>query len=190
MTFDEINNPEQLYTYMKYYIQYGFISNKDFKPYVRKKVNNDDLYEKILFDTYYLQSPEELLKSGYGICYDQVELERYWFCKHNYKVFTYYTPYHNHAFLIYKDGSNYYAFERTIKKYNGIYQASSLDDAITNYKRKQLQYTSILDIDLYPYEKISFGCNVYEFIDEVTKEKRLGSKLKQKILQGVKNEKI
>lgn len=183
MNFNEIETPEQLYTYMKNNIHYGFISNKDLKPYVRKQLNNDPLYESLLFNTYYLQRPLELLKSGYGICYDQVELERLWFRSHNYKVFTYYTPYHNHVFLIYKDGSNYYSFERTIEKYNGIDQATSLDDAITIYKRKQLKYTSIQDIALYPYENLTFGCSIYELIDEITKGEKLGTKLKQKILK-------
>lgn len=188
MIFDEIETPEQLYIYMKKYIQYGFISNQDFKPYVRKQLNNDTLYEALLFNTYYLQRPEECLKSGYGICYDQVELERYWLNSHDYETFTYYTPYHNHAFLIYKNGSNYYSFERAIEKYNGINQANSLDDAITNYKRKQLKYTSIQDIALYPYENPTFGCSIYELIDEITKEEKLGTKLKQKILKIEENQ--
>ncbi len=183
MTFDKLENPEQLYTYMKNNIKYGFVSNKDFKTYARKELNNDTLYEALLFNTYYLQRPKECLKSGYGICYDQVELERYWFSSHNYEVFTYYTPYHNHVFLVYKDGANYYSFERTIEKYNGIDQATSLDDAITNYKRKQLKDTSMLDIDLYQYESLPFGCNIYELIDDITKEKKLGTKLKQRILK-------
>jgi len=40
MTFDKLENPEQLYTYMKNNIKYGFVSNKDFKTYARKELNN------------------------------------------------------------------------------------------------------------------------------------------------------
>ena len=58
-------------------IQYGYI-------YEGKDIS-DDQYQ---FGTYYrLQSPDKLLDSKYGVCWDQVELERLWFEKNNYNLF-------------------------------------------------------------------------------------------------------
>lgn len=179
MEFSKITTPNELYSYMRQHIKYGFISLKDLKPYVREQMNDDRLYEKLLFHTYYLQKPDEILKSGYGICYDQVELERYWFLKHGYQVWTYYTPYHNHAFLIYKDGPHYILYERSIKKYNGIYPLNSLEEALAYYKKMQLQDSCLSDISFYCYDEVPFGCSVYEFIDFVTKDKTIAQKLRE-----------
>ena len=179
MNDKDIKTPIELYDFMSKNIKYGFCSNLDKKIYSRLEMNNDLLYEKLLFNTYFLQTPEEVLKSGYGICYDQVEFERRWFQTHGYEVKTYYTPYHNHAFLIYKDGNTYSIFERSIKKYNGIYSKDSLEEAIEEYKKMQLENTDIQDIKLYEYQDVVFGCDIYQFIDLVTKEDKLGSDLKQ-----------
>ena len=64
---------------------------------------SDELYEDMLFNTYFLQTPEQLLESKYGICYDQVELAKKWFLDNGYDVFTYFSDCHNHTILIYKD---------------------------------------------------------------------------------------
>lgn len=154
---DNIKNVEELYLFMKNNIKYGFI-NGDKEKCIRKELG-DKLYEEILFSNYYLQSPDELLKSKLGLCFDQVELERSWFLKHNYKVLTYYTTYHNHVFLIYID-DKYHLFERTIKAYNGIYDFNSLEEAINFYIKKQEEIASKkLDIKLYQYEKLEYGSN-------------------------------
>lgn len=179
MEFSKVKTPEELYSYMKKNIQYGFISSKDLKPYVRDEMHHDWLYEKLLFHTYYLQKPEDLLKSRHGICYDQVELERKWFLEHGYPVWTYYTTYYNHAFLIYQDGSRYALYERSIKKYNGIYFFHSLEEALSYYKKIQLENTTLKDIPFYRYDKVPFGCSFYEFIDFVTKDPSIAQKLKE-----------
>ena len=57
---------------------------------------------------YKLQSPRETLNNKVGVCWDQVELERYLFDKKNIKFNTYFIVYYSdnicptHTFLIYK----------------------------------------------------------------------------------------
>ena len=96
-----IQSVEHLYNFMRENIKYGFISSIDKKAYRRVEVNDDELYEKMLIESYYLQTPEELLKSKYGLCYDQVELERKWLLDKGYKVLTFFSTHHNHSFLIF-----------------------------------------------------------------------------------------
>lgn len=166
----DIDNVEKLYDYIRKNIKYGFKA-KDFNIYCRYEMNNDMLYEYLLFNNYCLQKPSELIKSKYGICYDQVELMRYWMIKHNYEVFTFYTPYHNHAFLIYKENNNYNIIETSIKEYNGIHKFNSLEEALENYKNFQLKNTKIKDIKFYKYDKAKYGCDICTFIYNITKDK-------------------
>lgn len=155
--------PLELYNYMIENITYGFIS-KDKKRYVRKELNNDELYETTLFNNYYLQTPEELEVSKCGICYDQVEFMRKWFINHGYEVFTFYINYHNHAFLMYKDNSSYNIIECTVKKIRGIYTYNSFNEALLDYKNKQIDDNGSEELKYYKYDKVSFGCDFDTFL--------------------------
>ena len=108
---------------------------------------------------YYLQTPEELLKSGYGLCSDQVELERDWFTKHGYKVYTYYSNSHNHTFLIYYDKGAYYLFDRSFYIFNGIHKAPSLEKCLDLYidLQKNNLKEPVQEIVLSQYKSIEFG---------------------------------
>ena len=169
-----INTPEDLYKFMAKNIKYGFYSSLDHNTHTRQELG-DELYERLLFYSYYLQKPEELLTNKFGICYDQVELERKWFLEHNYLVKTYYTPYHNHTFLVFSDGKKYSIFERSIKKFNGIHTRNSLEEVLAYYSKLQLKNDKL---QLYEYDNVPFGCNFFEFLDYVSNKDKLGTKLK------------
>ncbi len=165
MKYEDIETPEQLYIYMKNNIKYGFVSKKDKKKYIRKELNNDELYEKELVHHYYLQSPEELQTTKCGLCYDQVEYERKWFLSHNYEVKTYFTSYHNHVFLIYKEENNYCFFERTCKETSGIYKRRTLKEVLNLYKEQQIKINPEItknNIVLYEYKSIKYGSSFDE----------------------------
>lgn len=165
MQFKDIKTSKELYEFMKNNIKYGFISSYDNRKYIRKEINNDTLYENMLFNTYFLQSPNELLKSKCGLCYDQTELERFWLQKNGYDVYTFFSEFHNHVFLIYKDNNKYYLFERTMPKYNGIYEATSLGDCLEIYKQIQFKVVecNMQQIIIYPYDNVPYGLNFYQF---------------------------
>ena len=57
---------------------------------------NDNWYNECT-----IQDGNSLLQTRYGTCYDQVEFARKWFLENNYEVFTFFSKYHNHSFLIY-----------------------------------------------------------------------------------------
>ena len=91
---------------------------------------------------YKLQSPGETLNNKVGVCWDQVELERYLFDKKNIKFNTYFIVYYSdnicptHTFLIYKIDNDYYWFEHSWEKYRGIRKYSSENSALNDIKEK------------------------------------------------------
>lgn len=171
MNYSDVKTPIELYDFMKENIEYGFLSNSDKKTYRRVDMNDDKLYEELLFNTYCLQTSEELLNTRCGICYDQVELERKWFEENGYKVFTYYTPFHNHCFLVFVDDNGYNWFERTIKEHNGIHTKGNLEDILDYYKCVQLRNGATNDLKLYQYNTVKFHCGFYEFINSIKNRK-------------------
>ncbi len=95
------------------------------------------------FDTfYYLLTPQELLEKKYGVCWDQVELERQLFEKHQFKVQTYFIyiadqdnlP--SHTFLTYQLNNQYYWFEHSWATYKGIHQYKSQKELLLDVKKK------------------------------------------------------
>ena len=164
----DLKTPEELYNYMKDNIRYGFYSNVSHNIYIRSELNNDFLYEYMLFYNYCLQKPEEMIKTKVGICFDQVEFERKWFVNHGYKVYTFFCNFHNHAFLVYENNGKYYYFERTVKKLNGIHEANSLEDILDEYKKQQLSDCSFENFKIYEYMSVPFGANLYEIISSVS----------------------
>lgn len=163
---DNIKTPLELYKYLSENIKYGFVSKKDLKSYIRNVNIESNNYDKLIVDTYFLQTPNELLNSKCGICFDQVELERKWFKENNYEVLSFYSNYHNHVFLVYKDNNKYYLFENCLYFMNGITEFDSLNSLFDYYFNMQLKNSkeSINNIELYKYDNVSFNESFNEFI--------------------------
>jgi len=79
-------------------------------------------------EKYIIKSPEQLIQSRLGICYDEVELERIYFnfWKYQFKTFFIYSsdpkdekP--THTFLIFKKNSQYFWFEHSWENNRGIH---------------------------------------------------------------------
>lgn len=181
MEYNDIKSPQELYQFMKENITYGFVSNYDNKPYTRKNLNDDNLYNRLILESYFLQTPEEVLITKHGICFDQVELARHWLINNGYKVHTFFIKGHNHCILIYEDNSKFCFFERSFKKINGIHEFFSLEDAVYFYKLSESIYSNIdiNQIEVYEYNEVVFGCNFLDFCYRITEE--VGAKLNLKI---------
>ena len=134
--------------------------------YVDRKGNYYHICKTDFYDIYYLQKPQDLLESKVGLCFDQVELERYFFNKYDIKFRTYYLIYQDgllgpaHSFLIYKDNNKYYWLENSWYKYRGIHEYESKESAyldiakkfgatINGFKKDRLK--------LYEFEKPRYG---------------------------------
>lgn len=146
-------------------IEYGWldINNKTHKDVDSSFSNN-----------YKLQSPEETLKNKIGVCWDQVELERYYFEKTNYEYKTYFIAHYDnkncptHTFLVYEDNNKYYWFEHSWKKYQGIHEYNSKNELLKDIKNKFIitelnnNYNE-LNLLLREYQKPKYGLTVQEF---------------------------
>ena len=170
-----ISNPQELFSFMKSNIRYGFVS-KDGKKYIRKEVE-ESIYMDNIIRNYYFQKPEEVLISKCGICYDQVALAKKFLLDNNYKVYTFYTRIHNHVFLVYEDNNKYYYFERSFPNHNGIFSFNNLEELFRYYI--SIQNDLINEISFYSYDDVIYGCDFYDFINNIIKNDDIKMVLKR-----------
>jgi hypothetical protein len=175
--FEKIKTPDELLVYMQGNIKYGYVGKNNQKAYTP---DNEDMDSNFL-EEYYLQTPEELLESKHGVCWDDVELEREWFSKQNYEFKTFLLIFAKessnnlptHTFLAYKNNDKFYWFESAFKQCAGIHEFENLNDLFEDVKAKQLDYAiknsgatseDFKDLKLCEYEAPTPGCGAEEFI--------------------------
>lgn len=82
-------------------------------------------------DNYILQTPEELKKNKLGVCWDQVELERYYFKEKGIDIKSYFIVYYDggkcpcHTFISFEDNNKFYWFEHAWERHKGIREFNS-----------------------------------------------------------------
>lgn len=147
---DKINSPYELLNFMSKNITYGYLG-KSGRVYHWNDADFDDEW----FDDYILQSEEDILRTLSGNCWDQVELERYWFDKNNYEIKTIYqmvkldynNNYPTHSFLIFRDKEGLWNwFENSDSENRGIHQFLSFDELLKYQYNKYLKLLRNLNI--------------------------------------------
>lgn len=144
-------------------IEYGYIDNNK-----TKHINDNNIISK----DYILQSPQSTLKNKIGICYDQVELERYLLQKNKWEIKTFFIKgydkdnnCHTHTFLIYKKANKYHWFEHSWNKYKGIHIFENMELLLKDIKSKfiesELKHSS--NIELYEYKKPKYNISLEEY---------------------------
>ncbi len=180
--FEKVRTPEELLSFMVQNVRYGFIGRN-------KKVYADDNVEinSEMETEYSLQSPEELLESGYGICWDTVELERRWFKEHGYKPETYFMLYAmeggttlpTHTFIVFKNNDKWYWFEQAFADQRGIHEYANMEELIDDVKKKHhhyaLQHWGATNEDfgrlrVAPYTQPDYVSNPQEYMAHILKE--------------------
>lgn len=113
-------------------INYGWIDNCSKKH---------SIVDETFSSKYRLQSPQEVIENKIGVCWDQVELERFLFQGHL-NIKTYFIVHYDndkcptHTFLTYQKEDKYYWFEHAWEKYKGIHEYSSLEILLQDVKEK------------------------------------------------------
>ena len=175
-----INTPLELLEFMKENITYGFVGSNG-KLYIDQ--DSDEWND--WYNVCRVQNAEQLLKSKTGICWDQVELEREWFSKHNYNFATifiwfsveYKNDYPTHSFLIYEENNKWYWFENAFFDETGIHEYSSKEETINSIKKIFFNYAiengwakpeDIKYIMTNEYSKLKDNLTVQEYLDHVT----------------------
>jgi hypothetical protein len=180
--FERITGPEELLSFMKEKINYGFVGkNKKVYAHDNEKMNTDFEAE------YYLQSPEELLESGQGVCWDSVELERRWFLEHSFKPEVYFMMYAKeggtdlptHTFLVFEKDNKWHWFEHSFGDQRGIHEYASRGELLDDVKKKHHDYAvqnrgatneDFARLRVMAYEKPDFGSSPQEFISNIFKQ--------------------
>jgi hypothetical protein len=99
-----------------------------------------------------VQSPEWLMQSKHGCCWEQTELARRLFDKQNIPCKTYFMDYvyndnmhtQTHTFLVFQDGGKFYWFEHSWIDQNGIHCYDSLKELLLDVIAK-LKYSAKLE---------------------------------------------
>lgn len=114
-------------------IEYGWVDEQN-----NKYMKVDDSFK----DKYILQSPKDILKSKVGVCWDQVELERYFFKNYVPSVKTFFIVYDDndkcptHTFLTFEKNNKFYWFEHSWEIFRGIHEYASLNQLLLDIKNK------------------------------------------------------
>jgi len=148
-------------------ISYGWIDKKN-----KMHEEIDDSFS----DNYVLQSPKEVIKNKMGICWDQVELERFYFEKNEWNIKTYFLVHYDnarcptHTFLTYEKNKKYYWFEHSWEPFRGIHEYSSLKELLLDVREKFIKIELHQNYDknnlcLHEYKKPNYHMSVKDFYD-------------------------
>jgi hypothetical protein len=146
-------------------IQYGFMDKLNNKHY---EVDN------IYANNYKLQSPKEVIMNKVGVCWDQVELERFYFKNNVMNAKTYFLVHYDndkcptHTFLTYEKTNKVYWFEHSWNKYCGIHEYNNLNDLLIDVRNKFIasELNNIFNqnsLCLFEYSKPDYGISAIEF---------------------------
>ena len=179
--YHKVSSPEKLLKFMDRYITYGLV-DKNNKVY---EWDMDD-FQEACQNKWKFKSGIDIIKSGYGHCWDQVEIERDWFKKHNYEfktLFIYFesdlAPYVCHTYLVYKDKekNTWNWFEHADENNRGIHQYNTLEDAILAQKEAHIKFNQsiklpinddiIKTIHICEYFPPKLGSSNQEFLDNI-----------------------
>lgn len=130
----------------------------------------DDSYSK----NYILPSPKEIIGNKVGVCWDQVELERYYFKGNDWNIKTYFIVHYDndkcptHTFLIFEKGNKYYWFEHSWEKFRGIHEYATLKNLLLDVRDKFIKYElndvcEKNNLCIYNYKKPKYHINVLAF---------------------------
>jgi isoleucyl-tRNA synthetase len=148
-------------------IQYGHI-DKDGKIHRATDPDFDDY-----FDTYRLQTTDQIVENQVGTCWDQTEYARVLFEKKDIPVTTYVIEYrdmasgdvYNHTILTFRSQGKYYWFEHAMPDITGIHEFGTLGELVAKLKEEFLSHSAqflpknydVNDLRLWQYDAVKPG---------------------------------
>lgn len=146
-------------------IEYGWVDKNNYSH------NKTD---ETFLDNYKLQSPKETIKSKVGVCWDQVELERYYFKGNDWNIKTYFIVHYDddkcptHTFLTFEKQDKYYWFEHSWERFKGIHEYNTIQELLLDIKDKFIKYELNNNynencLNIYNYKKPKNHLNILEF---------------------------
>lgn len=146
-------------------IEYGWIDQNNHKY---------ELVDERFSEHYILQSPQDIIKNEIGVCFDQVELERYYFKGNDSNIKTFFLVYYDngkcpaHTFLTFEKDNKYYWFEHSWKYFRGIHEYKSMKELLLDVRNKFIKYELNnnyvpIGLVLHEYKKPKFHISALEF---------------------------
>ena len=161
-------------------IEYGF------KDKNGNNLINSERWDKDFYKFYYLLSPEELLSSKCGVCWDQVELERKLFNDANIDCDTYFIYIDDnenlpsHTFLTFQLNDKYYWFEHSWYDMKGIHEYNNIETLLNDVKIKfiesrknEIDSSLKYDTYIYKYNKPKYHINCDEFYNYIKTQDKI-----------------
>ncbi len=155
-------------------IKYGFtdLNGNIYEP-------NKKNYREVFPTEYRLKRNDELLKTNYGVCWDQVELERYMLEKEGIECSSYGIVCYDdnldptHTFIVVNDDKKYYWVDHAWQIYSGINEYDTLLELLQDVKEKfitMLREDNVFSdsIFMYQYDKPreSYDCiGFYHYLE-------------------------
>ena len=169
-----INNIDEFFEFCNSKIEYGWIDENGQRHYGTNYGGKNCL-----------QSPEKLLDTKLGICWDVTELSREYFTVNGYKNETYFIyyddgqDYPSHSILVfYKDDGVYWfepMFKDKIYYYSGIHRYKNTQELLQDFKKRFIENALIkkfipedYDINriyIYKFNKPDYGIQAKEYYD-------------------------
>ena len=154
-------------------IKYGYM-------YDDKNIIDDECFPSV----YKLNSPNKTINGKLGVCWDQTELERYYFEKENINHKTYFicdydgTLFSTHTFIVAIINNEYYYFEHSWKDYRGIEKFNNLNELLKSIKERftkmcKERFNKGNNIVIYEYLKPKYNINSEEFFKNAESGKLL-----------------
>ena len=146
-------------------IKYGWKSKKDGKYY--------NHISEGLSKNFSFQSNEEIEKNRIGICWETVEINRYYLQKANIPCKTYFfvvpaQSFYCHSVLVFQDKDKFYWMESSFKELIGIREYKSLKDlfydVLDNFdKITHIKKTNFKNLKIYDYNSPNPGIGCVQF---------------------------
>lgn len=155
-------------------IKYGWV-DKDNNKYI------DDF--ELFSEKYILQSPTEIIKNKVGVCWDQVELERYYFKSNDWNIKTFFLIHYDgdksptHTFLTFEKDNKHYWFEHSWGTFVGIHEYNTEKELLLDIKNKfiknDLNNYIPEHLDLHQYKKPKYHISVQDFFNHCDSGKHI-----------------
>lgn len=175
-----ITNVGQLMNFMQDKMKYGFTDGD-------KVYTEGPEFGQQMAQHYQLKTGEDLVKSGYGVCWDFCELERE-FCEQKqipHECY-FFLPFLNHneggathTFLLFEQNEKWHWFESAWQAYRGIWEYATKEEALNDIMNKLCQNNErpYEKIDLYKTAKAKAGSNFFEYIEHCLRGEKVDTKL-------------
>lgn len=182
---ENIKTPEDLMIFLNKNIEYGVKDSNGNKI----TDGSSEQFQFVCNNEWFLRPVKQILLDKIGHCYDQVEIERYWFENNGYKVKTIWISAYqeniensgfSHTYLVYKDKNQWKLFEHSDYFNRGIFEFNSLKDAINFQAKNQIKTAENCikpeikySVCIKEYSKSKTNLNMSEFLEYIMSSKNV-----------------